>query len=137
MTTWRSGGDIDDDDGGGGGSSRSSSSSCWLERTTLSWGNLVPAAPSHPDPTTHMGVLGCSEEPCVGTALAETRMQPHTSPMRISLWVSRGGKGGASPVAHLSVPASPWPEILLKGAAEDRQPGWSMREGRYFYFEKA
>lgn len=49
-----------DDDDGGGSSSRSSSS-CWLERTTLSWGNPVPAAPSHPDPAAHAGVLGCSK----------------------------------------------------------------------------
>lgn len=88
-------------------------------------------------PLTRVCWAAAKPEPCVGTALAETRTQPHTSPMRISLWVSRGGKGGASPVAHLSMPASPWPEILLKGAAEDRQPGWSMRESRYFYFEKA
>lgn len=28
-------------------------------------------------------------------------------------------------------------EILLKGAAEEHQLGWSMRAGRFFYFGKA
>lgn len=40
-------------------------------------------------------------------------------------------------MVHLTTAASPCPEILLKGAAEEYQPGWAMREGKYFYFGKA
>ena len=97
----------------------------------------------------------CHSTACSGCSLAPrphcpAGLQPSQSPAQqqnlpapyeprenLTWGISRERERGCadSPVDHLSMLASPWPEILLKGVAEES--GGFMQEGRCFYFGKA